>query len=410
MPTLGRRAVLAAGLAAPMVARAQGAAKGGTVRIGMNTILSGPLALFGTSQRSAAQIEVARINAQGGLAGRTIELVIRDSKGDPDEATRVARALLQDGCEILIDAEQSAGAFAVQKVVRETGVLCMHSSSETSALTADPKLSAPTAFRTARQTVHDSIVGGRYAAAIAKRLNWSRWATCAPDYTYGHDTATQFFDFFKQIEPNVEVIRQTWPKLGQADYTDVITTLLHAQPNAFLSLQYAGDLVALIDQGNVYGLFGSSTMFNPNLGDYPVLTGVRNIPRGMYAGSRYLDNNPATLANRRWDENYRQVANQAPTNWSWQNATAWMFLEAAAKRTGSLDAKKMADALTGLTIDSPFGVNGTITMRDDHTIIDYAIGWGQTVPSVPYIVSIQPGSWPHILELERDWKRSMGYA
>ena len=182
MPTLGRRAVLAAGLAAPMVARAQGAAKGGTVRIGMNTILSGPLALFGTSQRSAAQIEVARINAQGGLAGRTIELVIRDSKGDPDEATRVARALLQDGCEILIDAEQSAGAFAVQKVVRETGVLCMHSSSETSALTADPKLSAPTAFRTARQTVHDSIVGGRYAAAVAKRLNWSRWATCAPDY------------------------------------------------------------------------------------------------------------------------------------------------------------------------------------------------------------------------------------
>lgn len=410
MSGLSRRAILGGMLATPAVARAQGTAKSGMVRIGMNTILSGPIALLGTSQRNAAELEVARINAQGGLAGRTIELVVRDSKGDPKEAARVARGLIKDGCEILIDAEASAGAFAVQEVVRELGILCMHTSSETSSLTADPKLRAPTAFRSARQGVHDSIVGAQYAAGIARAKNWSRWATCAPDYAYGHETTTQFFDFFRKFKPDVEIITQIWPKLGQADFTDALTKLLQVQPNAVFSLQFAGDLSAFINQGRVYGLFGSMAMFNPNLGDYPVLTTVQNLPEGLYAGSRYLENLPDTAANRSWGQEYRQKVNQYPTNWSWQNATAWMFLKAAARKTGSLDTKAMVDVLTGLTIDCPFGVDGKITMRDDHTIVDYAIGWGQTVPAMPYIVDIRPGNWDQIRELEAAWKKAMGYG
>jgi branched-chain amino acid transport system substrate-binding protein len=42
-----------------------------------------------------------RINSSGGLAGRMIEMVTRDSKGQPREAERVARELVNaDGCEI----------------------------------------------------------------------------------------------------------------------------------------------------------------------------------------------------------------------------------------------------------------------------------------------------------------------
>ena len=411
MAELSRRAVLGAALAMPAVARAQGTAKSGTVRIGMNTILSGPIALLGTSQRNAAEMEIARINAQGGLAGRTIDLVVRDSKGQPQEAARVARELVNsDGCEILIDAEASSGAFAVQEVVRDLGVLCLHTSSETSSLTADPKLRAPTAFRSARQGVHDSIVGSQYAASIAKAKKWTRWATCAPDYAYGHDTTTQFLAFFKQFKPDLEVITQAWPRLGQPDFTEVLTKLLQARPNALFALQYAGDLSAFINQGNVYGLFGAMTMFNPNLGDYPVLTAVKSLPSGMHAGSRYLENFPDTPANKAWGEAYRKKWAQYPTNWSWQNATGWMLLEAAAKKAGSLETKKMADALTGLTIECPFGVDGKITMREDHTIIDYAIGWGSTVPALPYIVDIKPGNWAQILELETGWKKAMGYG
>src|SRR5262245_55905140 len=119
---LSRRTTLAlmgagvASLATPWVARAQ--AK--TIKIGMPTILSGRVAQLGTSSRNAVMMEVEKVNASGGLAGRQIEMVIRDSKGQPQEAARVARELVNtDGCELLIDAEASSGAFAVHEVARD---------------------------------------------------------------------------------------------------------------------------------------------------------------------------------------------------------------------------------------------------------------------------------------------------
>lgn len=408
-----RRAVLAGStlLAVPSLVRAQDTASSKPVRVGMPTILSGAIALLGTSQRNAAEMEVARINGAGGLAGRKIELVVRDSKGQPQEAARVVRELVNsDGCEIIMDAEASSAAFAVQEVIRDLGVLCIHTSSETSSLTADPKLRVATAFRCARQGVHDSIVGGKYAADAANKNKWNKWATCAADYAYGHDTTDQFLEFFKHFKPDVEIVTQAWPKLGQPDFTEVLTKLLQAKPNCLFSLQYAGDLSAFINQGNVYALFRAMTMFNPNLGDYPVLTAVKALPPDMNGGTRYLETFPETPANKAWGEAYRVKWNQYPTNWSWQNAAAWMFLEQAAKKSGRLDGKTLAGALAGLTIDCPFGLDGTITMREDQTIVNYAIGWGKTVPQLPYIVDIQKGDWGQIVELEAEWKKKMNYA
>ena len=85
----GAAATTAGMLAAPMVVRAENK----TIKIGMPTILSGRVAQLGTSSRNAVMMEVDRINGAGGLAGRQIEMVIRDSKGQPQEAARLAREL-----------------------------------------------------------------------------------------------------------------------------------------------------------------------------------------------------------------------------------------------------------------------------------------------------------------------------
>jgi branched-chain amino acid transport system substrate-binding protein len=74
----------AATFAAPWVAR-----DAETIKIGMPTILSGRVAQLGTSPRNAVTLEVEKVNAAGGLAGRQIEMVIRDSKGQPQEAARI---------------------------------------------------------------------------------------------------------------------------------------------------------------------------------------------------------------------------------------------------------------------------------------------------------------------------------
>jgi branched-chain amino acid transport system substrate-binding protein len=406
--SITRRTVVAGAaglLAAPWVAKAQA----NTLRIGMQSILSGPIALLGTSSRNSLMMEQERINAAGGLLGRQVEFVFRDSKGQPQEAARIARELVNTaGCELLVDAEASSASFAVQEVVRDLGVACIHTNSETSSLTADPKIRVATAFRVARQGVHDAIAGSIYLADFANSKKINKWATCSPDYAYGRDTTAQYLQFFKKFKPDVEVITEAWPKLGQPDFTEVITKLIQAKPQALFTLLYAGDLSAFVNQGNVYALFGQMMVATPNV-DYPVLAAIKNLPAGIQSATRYLETFPNTPANKEWGQAYFKKWNERPTNWSWQNAVAMQFYQEAIKKANSLDGKALAAALTGMKINTPFGADGTITMRDDHTTIGYAIGWGQTIPKDPFIVDVKPADWGKIIELETEWKKQQNY-
>lgn len=404
-------AAVAAGMAAigwPAISLAQNK----PIRIGMPTILSGRVAMLGIQSRNAVMMEVDKFNAAGGLNGRKIEMVVRDSKGQPQEAARVARELVNsDGCELIYDGEASSGAFAVHEVARDLGVLVIHTNSETSSLTADPKMRIPNAFRCARQGIHDAIVGGSYAAQVAKEKGLKRWMSVSPDYAYGRDTTAEFFEYLKQFNKDIEVVGEVWPKLFQPDYSEVITRLIQGKPQALYSCLWGGDLTSFIDQGNIYALFKDRQLFGVNMADYTVLTVIKNVPPGLHSGNRYLKSFPTTPANAAWADAYFAKYKEMPTNWAWQNAAGINFLTSAMKKTNSSDGKKLAEALRGMTIDSPFGTNGKLTMRaEDQTLVDYAVGWGVLNPTEPYMADPKTGNWKQIFELEAEWKKRKGWA
>ena len=86
------------GLGFPFISRADDK----PIKIGVPTILSGRVAQLGISSRNAIMLEVDKFNAAGGLGGRKIEIIARDSKGKPDEAANNTRQLINgDGCEII---------------------------------------------------------------------------------------------------------------------------------------------------------------------------------------------------------------------------------------------------------------------------------------------------------------------
>jgi branched-chain amino acid transport system substrate-binding protein len=383
------------------------------IRVGMPTILSGRVAILGTSSRAAVQLAVKEFNEAGGVNGRTVELVDRDSKGRPDEAAKVTRDLINnDGCEIIIDGEASSGSFAVHEVIRDLPVLCLHTCSESSTLTADPKLHVKTAFRSARQGIHDAVAGGKYASSISKSKGLKKWMTCSPDYAYGRDNTAEFIEYAKVFDPNIEVVDQVWPKLFQPDYTENITKILQVRPQAMYSALWGGDLVAFIEQSNLYNLFNNITFFSGGLGDPPVLTAIKNLPSGLNTVYRYNRFYPNKPGNQAFAEGYNKIANQEPTNWSWQNRLACHFIFEALKRTnGKTDGAALAAEVKGMELDSPFAVESKITMRaDDHTIIGYPAAWGVTTSKFPYVQDFTAPAWSEILQLESEWKKRKGYA
>jgi branched-chain amino acid transport system substrate-binding protein len=312
---------------------------------------------------------------------------------------------------MIFDGEASSGGFAVHEVARDLGVVVIHTCSETSSLTADPKLRFPTAFRCARQGIHDAVVGGAYAAQVAKEKGLKRWMTVSPDYAYGRDTTAEFIEYLKYFNKDIEVIGEVWPKLFQPDYSESITRLLQGRPQAIYSCVWGGDLTSFIDQANIYALFKDRQFFAVNMADYAVLTAVKSVPENLHSGNRYIKNFPATTANTNWSNEYQAKNKELPLNWSWQNAAGMQFLTTAIKKANSSETKKVADALRGLTIDSPFGANGKLTMRaEDQTVVDYAVGWGVLDTKEPYMDKPISGSWKQITELELEWKKRKGWA
>jgi len=383
------------------------------IRIGVPSIFSGRVAILGESALDGVKMAAEEANAAGGIGGRLFEVVSRDSRGKPDEASRMVRDLVNnEGCDIILNAEASGASFAVNEVVRDIKKFCVHAISETSSLTADAKNRIPWVFRCARQGIHDAVGGGLYAADMAKAKGITRWATCSPDYAYGRANTEEFMEYAKVFSPDVELVTETWPKLFQPDYTENVTALLNAKPQALYSCLWGGDLVAFFDQASLYGLFDQFEAVAVNLGDYPIIQAVKNLPAGVHAGSRYHKDVPDTPANEDFYARITKFSKTPPTNWSWEAYTAMQFIIEALKETkGDTDPMKMAEATAGRKIDSPFGSDGTVTMRaEDNTLIGYTVGYSKTVDKEPWITDFQATAWKDILMHEKEWKKRKGYS
>ena len=86
-------AVLMVHLAAALPGHAAAAPAGKPIRIGLITELSGPLGFYGLATSNAAAVVVKQINSQGGLLGRPVELLVRNSQTTVSGAVRQARDL-----------------------------------------------------------------------------------------------------------------------------------------------------------------------------------------------------------------------------------------------------------------------------------------------------------------------------
>jgi branched-chain amino acid transport system substrate-binding protein len=102
-----RRQVLAAAAGLPALgalgsAGSAFAQDASPIKLGALIALSGPAAAYGSEERRAVEAVVGRVNAQGGIKGRKIELVVRDTKTNPTEAARLANQVIADDKVIAI--------------------------------------------------------------------------------------------------------------------------------------------------------------------------------------------------------------------------------------------------------------------------------------------------------------------
>lgn len=108
------------GVATAHIAHAEGEPP---IRIGAILSLTGPAAPFGIPERTAANVALDKINKEGGVKGRKLELVIVDDKTNPTEAARAAQRLISSEKVVaIIGASTGSGTLALAPVAARNKV------------------------------------------------------------------------------------------------------------------------------------------------------------------------------------------------------------------------------------------------------------------------------------------------
>jgi branched-chain amino acid transport system substrate-binding protein len=252
-PGLRRRTLLAAPLAVPILARAQGAKP---IRIGVLTDETGPYADSGGAGSVFAAQEAVR--AFGGtVLGLPVEVVHADTQNKPDVASAIARGWYDDGVDLVTDLPVTPVAAAVQQVAREKGRSVVITAAAVTEFTS--KLCAPISVHWADDT-------HALAAGTARRVverGGKTWFFITVDFAFGTAVQREATDAIAPAGGRVAgAVR--YP-LGNTDYASQI---LAAQS----AVQAGADVVALASVGNdQVNLVKQAHEFGLVQGDRPVL-------------------------------------------------------------------------------------------------------------------------------------------
>jgi len=155
------------------------AQEGEPLRIGLLTDQSGPLTIYGYELEYgfrlgllyAAGVEPADYDydldaalAAASVAGRPLELIVRDNGSNADTAATQARELIeQEGVEILVGAPSSGVMTGVQQVALDSDVILFAAPAASPAITG-ANFNVNT-FRVCRNTFQDFLAFAPYATA-----------------------------------------------------------------------------------------------------------------------------------------------------------------------------------------------------------------------------------------------------
>jgi branched-chain amino acid transport system substrate-binding protein len=351
----------------------------GAVKLGFVADITGPGFLIALSQKNALELGVAEINSSGGLLGRKVELIIRDSQLKPELGAILARDLIRrDKVNFLIGPTSPAVALAVSRVCRENKKLIyFHGANNES-------ISKEQGHRYLFQVIPNTFMEGQAVAVFLSQKSFKRIAIIGPDVEYGHSQAEAFKKKLSEIDPSAKVVKELWPKLGEKDYAPFMAELLSGKPELIYSILWSGDLAAFIRQGRICGLFRSIRLLG--LLDYDLLKGLGGdlIPN-LYGFDRapfYAINNPRMKA---FVEKYKVRTGEYPSAWAVTVYDGLMALRKAVEKAKSLDTEKVIAALEGLQWDS---LRGPLYIRPIDHMANCGIFFGLTYkdPKYPFYI------------------------
>ncbi len=160
------------------------------IKIGLNYPFTGEYKEEGLMQKRGALMAVAEINAAGGVRGRPLELLERDTHSDADKARMNVDALVAEGAAMLFGGASSSVAIAASEQARRHGLLYFGTLTYSNDTTGKDGHSHM--FRECYSAWMAARVLGEY---LKKEMPGKRYFYITADYTWGQTTEASMREF-----------------------------------------------------------------------------------------------------------------------------------------------------------------------------------------------------------------------
>jgi branched-chain amino acid transport system substrate-binding protein len=344
-------AALTPRLAAPALAQNT------NLRIGILAPRAGAAATIGECGLRGVQWGVERINKDGGIAGRKVELVIEEESNPKDTIERFRRLVLQEKVACVQGIVSTGVSLGVAPAAEDERALLMLWDGTTQDGVKETMPNPNYVFRST-----DNECEAVMASLLAlKHYNgqFRKIAGINPDYSYGRNNWETFQQILKRYKVKYEVVAEQWPKVGTLDLTSNVAALNAAKPDLIFSSMLFADLPVFLKQGHASGLFKDTKLVLPAATWQINQLSKEFIPEGTILGynTLYFDLPHASPLQKEFVSYYLDHYKEAP---HWEADRAYFALaaykagvEAAHKAAGKWpETEGVIAAIPGLKIES----------------------------------------------------------
>jgi branched-chain amino acid transport system substrate-binding protein len=366
---------------------ATAAEKPGEIVVGITTYLSGPASVFGVPAKAAADMMIADLNGNGGIAGVPVRAIYVDEGAGSEHVVSEYRRLVQEaGADAMLAAISSGNCLQVAPLAEDLKVPNIMWDCGTQRILEEADYRY--VFRTQANATPEMLATALYL--LKTKPDFTTIAVVNQDYAWGRDSWSIFSSALKAMKPDVEIVAELFPQFGAPDYSTEVTRLSALRPDVVFSSSWGGDLDTFVRQAAQRGLMEQSTFVLPLLESSLQRLG-QDLPDGVIAGARgdhyflhpeYKDD-PEFQA---FMERFKETTGAYPIYPVFHMAQALAALKKAYERaveTGGgewPDNEALVDAMEGLEFR---GLSRPVEIREDHQGLEDQM-LGTTIQSEDY--------------------------
>jgi branched-chain amino acid transport system substrate-binding protein len=315
-------------------------------KIGLILPMTGPFASTGKQIEAAAKLYIAQNGDM--VAGKKVELIVKDDTSAPDVTKRIAQELVvNDKVSVLAGFGLTPLALATAPIATQSKTPLVVMAAATSSITEASPFIVRTSF-----TLPQAAVG---LADWAPKNNIKKVVTLVSDYGPGIDAEKYFKDRF--TFNGGQVIDSLRVPMRNPDFAPFLQKVRDAKPDAVYVFVPSGAGAALMKQFAERGMdkAGIRLIGTGDVTDDDILNAMGDVAMGVITSHHYSASHNSAM-NKKFVEAFSKAnAGLRPNFMAVGGYDGMRVIYEAAKATKGAGGQALLDAMKGQVFESPRG-------------------------------------------------------